>query len=89
MPAAAPLPLQRLNWKIYVSARFVRNSWLPSEPRFLEYRHLRVAPTLFVLDIGVVFRKRGRLSHRANGASDSRSVTDHPALARPARFATS
>jgi len=57
--------------------------------RHREYRYLQDAPTLFVLDNGGVFRKRARLSHRANGAGDSRQVTDHAALARPARFATS
>ena len=56
--------------------------------RFLEYRHLRDAPTLFLLDHGVVFRKRGRVSHRATGAGDSRPVTDHAAFARSSCFAT-
>ena len=56
--------------------------------RFLEYRHLQDTPTLFVLDHGVVFRKRARLSHRAKGAGDSRPVTGHAALARFSCFVT-
>ncbi len=57
--------------------------------RYREYRHLQDAPTLFVLDNGVVFRKRGQASRRANGAGDSRPATDQAALARPSCFATS